>query len=105
MAPDRRRRLTIAGVVALQLAIPVVALATAPSQFGFQMFSGAGWTEVVVEDSDGQVHDHEVAEYVAKARIDVDWTQRLPERICEVEADAVRVTVRRWRSERSLTCS
>ena len=77
---------------------------SAPSQFGFQMFSGAGWTRVLVEDSSGRVQEHEVADYVAKARIDVDWTQRLPERICEVEADAVTVTVQRWRSERSLTC-
>lgn len=98
------RRRWVAVAVGLQLAIPSVALVLAPSQFGFQMYSGAGWTQVEMEDTDGRVHDLTVPPYVAEARIDIDWTDGLPERICEVETDAVRVTVERWRSRRSLTC-
>jgi hypothetical protein len=94
----------VATIVGLQLAVPAAALVVAPSQFGFQMYSGAGWTRIQMEDADGQVHDLAVATYVAKPRIDIDWTARLPERICEVETDAVKVTVERWRSRRSLTC-
>ena len=98
------RRRWVAAIVGLQLAVPTVALLMAPSQFGFQMYSGAGWTKVQMEDARGTVRDLTVPSYVAKARIDVDWTQRLPERICEMEPDAVRVTVERWRTQRSLTC-
>jgi hypothetical protein len=76
----------------------------APSQFGFQMYSGAGWTTIEMEDASGRVHDLTVQPYVASPRIDVDWTESLPERICEVESEAVRVTVERWRSSRSVTC-
>jgi hypothetical protein len=100
-----RRRPWIAAAVGVQLAIPAVALVLAPSQFGFQMYSGAGWTEIQMEDTDGRVHDLTVPPYVAEPRIDVDWTERLPERICEVETQAVRVTVERWRTRRSVACS
>ena len=98
------RKHWVALVVCLQLAVPTVALLVAPSQFGFQMYSGAGWTHVEMEDSQGRVHDLKVASYVANPRIDIDWTHRLPERICATESDAVIVRVERWRSERSLTC-
>ena len=94
----------VAAIVGLQLAVPSVALLMAPSQFGFQMYSGAGWTKVEMEDARGTVRDLTVPSYVAKARIDIDWTQRLPERICEAEPEAVRVTVTRWRAERSVAC-
>ncbi len=76
--------------VGLQLAVPAVALVVAPSQFGFQMYSGAGWTRSRWRTT-GRVHDLKVTPYVAKPRIDIDWTERLPERICEVETDAVTV--------------
>ena len=91
-------------MVGVQLAVPAVALLMAPAQFGFQMYSGAGWTHVEMEDRQGNLHELKVAPYVAEPRIDIDWTERLPEHVCAMEADAVTVRVERWRSQRSLTC-
>ena len=98
------RRWWVAALVGVQVAVPAVALLMAPAQFGFQMYSGAGWTHVEMEDRQGNVRELKVASYVANGRGDLDWTQRLPERICVVESEAVVVRVERWRSERSLTC-
>ena len=94
----------LAAAILLQLSIPLFALANAPSQFGFQMYSGAGWTEVTVDHEDGSTRRPSVSDYVALNRIDVDWTQLLPEHICRVEPTAVAVTVERWRSSRRLQC-
>ena len=68
------RRRWVAVLVGLQLAVPTVALVLAPSQFGFQMYSGAGWTKVEMEDTRGEMHELRIPSYVAKARIDIDWT-------------------------------
>ncbi|NPC43526.1 hypothetical protein [Nocardioides sp. zg-1230] len=90
--------------VLVQLLIPLVALVRAPAQFGFQMYSGAGWTRITVVDETGARREHRLADYVALDRIDVDWTRRLPEHICDVDAGAVEVTVERSRSTRTVQC-
>jgi hypothetical protein len=94
----------IAAVLA-QVVVPLVALANSPSQFGFQMYSGAGWTEIRVEHSDGSVRHHQLSDYAALDRMDVDWTRRLPEHVCRVDTTAITVTVERWRGVRTVRCS
>jgi hypothetical protein len=99
-----RRRHWVAAAVVAQLLVPAVALANAPAQFGFQMYSGAGWTRLTVVDDTGAMQVHRLSDYVALDRIDVDWTRRLPEHICGIEPTAVTVTVERWRSSRTVRC-
>jgi hypothetical protein len=90
--------------VLAQVLVPAVALARAPAQFGFQMYSGAGWTTITVVDEAGVSQERELSDFVALDRIDVDWTRLLPEHICAVEATAVAVTVERWRGSRTVRC-
>jgi len=68
------------------------------------MYSGAGWTRVTVVDEAGEIDRVPIAEYVVRDRIDIDWTKRLPERICRDEPSAVSVTVTRARAERTVGC-
>lgn len=100
----RLRTHWVAVIVLLQLAVPAVALAMAPSRFGFQMYSGAGWTHIDMEDEAGESHELQLSTYAANPRMEVDWTTLLPEHICRQEPDAVRVTVKRWRSQRTIEC-
>lgn len=101
-ARGRRRLLGIS--LAFQVGVPVAALTLAPAPFGFQMYSGSGWTTVEVEDSHGTRTGLDPAGLVGRLRMDTDWTERLPEFICERDASVVRVHVTRLRSERSYAC-
>lgn len=98
------RRLLIA-VAAVQLAVPTVALVRAPSQYGFQMYSGAGWTSVVVERADGTKVYIDPRKYAARYRMDIDWTKRLPEHICARYDGAVSVAVTRRHGSRNVACT
>jgi hypothetical protein len=62
-------------VIALQIAVPTVALVLPPSQrFGFQMYSGLGGVAVSVTDDDGVERDLDSPEQlVGKLRPELDW--------------------------------
>ncbi|EON23213.1 hypothetical protein CF8_2755 [Nocardioides sp. CF8] len=91
-------------VIAAQVAVPAVALGLAPAPFGFQMYAGTGWTQVEVTRHDGSTMQIHPTGLVANYRAEIDWTRRLPERICESDSAIAAVTVRRWREDRTLTC-
>ncbi|WP_232499652.1 hypothetical protein [Agromyces humatus] len=115
-APDvlgaRRDRGSLAGtaavlvVIALQIAIPLVALLQPPPQkFGFQMYSGLGAVTATVIDVDGR--EHTVTEFdqlMGKYRPDIDWLPLLPEALCESFIDAVDVRVEQSGRVRSIEC-
>jgi hypothetical protein len=68
------------------------------------MYSAQGSVEIVVEDAAGREIDPVFSDHIAAmARPDLDWTQRLPERLCEVPG-AVTVTVRQSERSRTVTC-
>jgi hypothetical protein len=90
--------------IAAQIAVPTTALVMAPHHYGFQMFSGLEWVNVTVHDDTGELIPVEPPAYTARFRGDVDWTQRLPELLCEEVDAAVTVTVERHRGTRSLEC-
>ncbi len=63
------------------------------SRFGFQMYSGYGETKAHWIDSNGQSHAVVLTDHVASPRIEIDWTTRLPRRLCADLTDAVHVEV------------
>lgn len=91
-------------VVAVQVAVPVVALVNAPAQYGFQMYSGRDWTGIEVLDADGEKIEVPFETYIAHIRPDIDWTKRLPEYLCEHVPGAAKVKVVRLRGSRCLEC-
>lgn len=91
-------------VIAAQVAVPTVALALSPAPFGFQMYAGTGWTHVELTHDDGSTVEIMPTDFVANYRGEIDWTQGLPEHICDVAEDVVRVAVTRWREKRTYTC-
>ena len=49
MSDGPRLRWFVAAVILAQIAVPAVALTLdKPARFGFQMYSGAGWTRITV---------------------------------------------------------
>lgn len=102
----RRRRWLIAAVIALQLAVPAVALASGvPSRFGFQMYSGQGRVAVEAVDSHGAAVPVDLGDIVpGLLRAEFDWTGELPEAVCVATPSAVRVTVSQPDQERTIRC-
>jgi len=94
----------IAAVIAAQALVPALALLHAPHQYGFQMYSGLEWVEVRVTDAAGKELDANPVDYVARFRGDVDWTQDLPESLCQQVTAASIVTVTRHSDSRSVSC-
>lgn len=68
------------------------------------MYSGVGWTRVTIVDRSGDIRTVPVKDYAARDRMDVDWTQSLPEEICRKEPSAVTVTVERVHAKRAIGC-
>ena len=93
-------------VIALQVAVPTIALLLPPPQrFGFQMYSGLGGVTVGVVDDEGVEHDFDDADQlVAKLRPDLDWLPTLPEAVCEAAPDAAVVRVEQSGRERTVEC-
>ena len=93
-------------VIALQIAIPLVALLQPPPQrFGFQMYSGLGAVIATVVDADGT--EQTVTEFddvLGKYRPDIDWLLLLPQALCESNSDAVEVRVEQSGQVRSMEC-
>jgi hypothetical protein len=100
-----KRRLLVAAVV-VQIAVPAMALMKSPpTRFGFQMYSGQGWTSVEVIGSSGDAIDVDIESYVAGAlRPELDWTRNLPEVLCSSVRGAAWVTVTQLDRSRSLAC-
>lgn len=96
----------LAAVVATQLVVPAIALLGAPpTRFGFQMYSAQGGAVVEVVDRAGRDVHVDLGEVLAGTpRPELDWTRVLPERICESEPQAVRVTVIQPEHERTVRC-
>jgi hypothetical protein len=100
------KKVLLAGIVVVQFAVPLLALiASPPTRFGFQMYSGQGGTKVVILDAAGEPIDVDVQDYVAGTlRPELDWTRSLPEHLCLAVDGAARVTVSQPDRSRSLEC-
>ena len=97
----------VVAVIALQVAVPFVALVSgpAPTRFGFQMYSGMGGTTVKVFDRDGRALPADWHDYIASLpRPDLDWKTRLPAHLCVHVPDAASVVVRRSGRESLVRC-
>lgn len=96
----------LAAVVALQLAVPAVALALdAPTRFGFQMYSGQGDNLTVsAVNRHGHIRRVDLSTVAANPRPELDWTQHLPEYLCATGAGYRSVTVSSDHARRELTC-
>jgi hypothetical protein len=101
----RRRRL-VAAVIALQVAVPTIALAhSVPSRFGFQMYSGQGGVAVEAVDARGRAVPVDLDRIVpGLLRAEFDWTVVLPEAVCAATPSADRVTVSQPEQKRSVRC-
>lgn len=100
------RRGLVATVIAAQFCVPLVALLASapPTRLGFQMYSGLGGLDITVEDERGEELEYDPADILAVSpRIEIDWTRRLPEALCEATG-AARVTVGRPEATRTVTC-
>ena len=100
------RRGLVATVIAAQFCVPLVALLASapPTRLGFQMYSGLGGLEVTVEDEQGETLEYDPGDVLpVSPRIEIDWTRRLPEALCEVTG-AARVTVERPEATRTVAC-
>ncbi|HEY9324276.1 MAG TPA: hypothetical protein VIP50_05045 [Agromyces sp.] len=93
-------------VIALQVAVPLVALLQPPPQkFGFQMYSGLGAVTATVIDTEGDERPFvEIDRIAAKYRPDTNWLPLLPEAVCAAEHDVVSVTVEQSGRSRSIRC-
>ena len=92
-------------VIALQLAVPVVALLNdPPGRFGFQMYSGLGGVQATVVNAAGHTRSVDLEQVAAEPRPELDWTARLPEYLCSTVDDARMVHVHQSSSSRSLRC-
>lgn len=95
----------VAALIAVQVSVPSYALLVGeqPRRLGFQMFSGLGEVSITAVDAEGDVI--ELPETITDhMRVDLPWAAQLPEQICEVEPQAVRVTVVDSSTKRSVTC-
>lgn len=98
--------MAIVAVIALQIAVPTVALMLPPPQrFGFQMYSGLGGVAVTVVDGEGDEHAFDTPEeLVGKLRPELDWLPTLPETVCEAAPEAASVRVEQSGRERTVEC-
>ncbi|KRE37059.1 hypothetical protein ASG73_12200 [Janibacter sp. Soil728] len=96
----------VLGVIAAQFCVPLIALVASepPTRLGFQMYSGLGSLDVTVEDEHGQDVEYDPAEvFAVSPRVEIDWTRRLPERLCAIPG-AAQVTVERPDGLRTVRC-
>ena len=101
---DWRLRAVVA-VIALQVAVPLVALfGEPPTRFGFHMYSGQGRVEVEIRDRDGELLPFDSNATIAGFRPEIDWVRHLPAQLCREVAGAHVVTVVQHGREGSLTC-
>lgn len=98
-------RVVVFSIVAVQLLVPLIALAHPPARFGFQMYSGVGGVAVSVLDGQGDPieFDHETV-VAGEFRPDLFWVERLPEAVCERVPAAAQVTVSQGRETRTVSC-
>ena len=98
--------LAIVLVIALQVAVPAIALMLPPPQrFGFQMYSGLGGIVVTIVDDEGVERAFDDAEaLVGKLRPELDWLPTLPEAVCEAAPEATAVRVEQSDRERTVEC-
>lgn len=101
-----RGGLLVLGVVAVQFAIPAIALlAEPPTRFGFQMYSGLGGVQASTIDESGGSSQVDMDEIVAEFRPELDWSTRLPQYICETSPRVTEIVVVRKPAEaRRVSC-
>ncbi len=92
-------------VVLLRVAVPAIALfGEPPTRFGFQMYSAQGAVSVEAFNINGNEIVVDLSRALPGAiRLGLDWTEILPEDVCAVEVEAVRVTVRQSGKERKVS--
>ena len=92
-------------MIALQIAIPLIALLQPPPQkFGFQMYSGLGAVTATIIDADGMEQTVTDFDKLVGKSADTDWLPLLPEALCESNGDAVEVRVEQSGRVRSIEC-
>ncbi|WP_153392537.1 hypothetical protein [Ornithinicoccus halotolerans] len=93
----------LAGVIALQIAVPAVALTLEPpTRFGWQMYSGYDG-ELVVLGADGEALEYDVSALFAKhPRPELDWESRVVEELCRHVEGASSVAVTQGRQDRKV---
>lgn len=93
-------------VVAAQVLVPtlVLLMGEVPSRFGFHMYSRSNLVEIVAVDVSGREVPVD-RDIVTTLRLDLRWTGRLPEYVCERTPDAAKVTVTQLEKSRTVTCS
>lgn len=92
-------------VVAAQVLVPTLVLTfgEVPSRFGFHMYSRSAVVEIVAVDASGSELEVD-RDIVANLRLDLRWTGRLPEYVCERTPEAATVTVTQLEKSRTVTC-
>ena len=97
----------VLAVIALQVAIPSVALLQPPPQkLGFQMYSGAerAITATIIEADGSERPFSAFDEILAKYRPDTNWLPLLPEGLCTYDPEATSVRVEQSGKVRSIEC-
>lgn len=98
----------VAAVIAVQFAVPLVALVGSepPTRFGFQMYSALGTPTVEIRDRDGNLVPYDWGDAVAsRARPDLDWgSSPLAGYLCETVPGAATVTITRNDHESRTSC-
>ena len=96
----------LGAVIGLQVAVPTAALVLGdpPAMFSFPMYSGRGQVSVQVLDEQGNELPYHQWSKVAGDRPEIDWTEYLPEHLCEVVPGAHQVTVTQQGRESRVTC-
>lgn len=100
-----RGRLVVVALM-LQIMVPLVALGgEPPTRFGFQMYSGFGGTRVEARDSAGELVEIDLGDLLhGSMRPELDWTQRLPEQVCDRVPGVATVKVERSSKQRTISC-
>ena len=85
----------LAAVIAVQFAVPAVALLQEkPARFGFQMYSGYGEGSITVLDRDGAELEVDLSALLPRTlRPELDWTRYVPEHFCAELPDAETIVI------------
>lgn len=104
---SRVKTSAVAAVIAAQVAVPLVAsFDVPPTPFGFQMYSALGYVKVDAVDLHGDPVDIDVDGVTADIlRPSLDWTEALPEHVCDRLPAAGQVTVEQREWSRTVQCN
>jgi hypothetical protein len=93
----------LVGLIALQIAVPAVALTMEPpTRFGWQMYSGYDG-ELLVLGADGNPLHYDVSAVFARhPRPELEWDSRVVDELCRQVEGAASVAVTQGRQDRKV---